>query len=265
MRFCAGWAVLVNRRGAVVLVAAVLAAALTARLGWWQLDRAAQKNQLQAAMDSRRALPPLVQADLAVDATAAAAQHHRAIALQGQWVAEHTVHLENRQMKGVPGFFAVTPLRLDDGTAVLVQRGWLPRDIADRTRIVAAPPPAGRVQVRGFIAPAPGRLYEFDAAASGPIRQNLTVDAFARETGLRLRPLSVQQQDDASQPSDGLMRQWSAPASGVHKHYGYAFQWFALSALILGLYVWFQLIRPRRLSRIAPVSPVSPVRQGDRA
>ena len=265
MRFCAGWAVLVNRRGAVVLVAAVLAAALTARLGWWQLDRAAQKNQLQAAMDSRRALPPLVQADLAVDATAAAAQHHRAIALQGQWVAEHTVHLENRQMKGVPGFFAVTPLRLDDGTAVLVQRGWLPRDIADRTRIVAAPPPAGRVQVRGFIAPAPGRLYEFDAAASGPIRQNLSLDAFARETGLRLRPLSVQQQDDASQPSDGLMRQWSAPAGGVHKHYGYAFQWFALSALILGLSVWFQLIRPRRLSRIAPVSPVSPVRQGDRA
>ena len=245
-----------NRRGAVVLVAAVLAAALTARLGWWQLDRAAQKNQLQAAMDSRRALPPLVQADLAVDATAAAAQHHRAIALQGQWVAEHTVHLENRQMKGVPGFFAVTPLRLDDGTAVLVQRGWLPRDIADRTRIVAAPPPAGRVQVRGFIAPAPGRLYEFDAAASGPIRQNLTLDAFARETGLRLRPLSVQQQDDASQPSDGLMRQWSAPASGVHKHYGYAFQWFALSALILGLYVWFQLIRPRRSSPIAPVSLV---------
>ena len=249
-----------NRRGAVVLVAAVLAAALTARLGWWQLDRAAQKNQLQAAMDSRRALPPLVQADLAADATAAAAQHHRAIALQGQWVAEHTVYLENRQMKGVPGFFAVTPLRLDDGTAVLVQRGWLPRDIADRMRIVAAPPAAGRVQVQGFVAPPPGRLYEFDAAASGPIRQNLAVDAFARETGLRLRPLSVQQQDDASQPSDGLMRQWSAPASGVHKHYGYAFQWFALSALILGLYVWFQIIRPWRLSRLGRLSPVSPVR-----
>ena len=238
----------VNRRGAVVLVAATLSAALTARLGWWQLDRAAQKSQLQAAMDSRRALPPLTQADLAADAAAAVAQHHRAIVLQGQWVAEQTVYLENRQMKGVPGFFAVTPLRLDDGTAVLVQRGWLPRDWADRTRIVAAPPPAGRVQVQGLIAPAPGRLYEFETAASGAIRQNLVLDAFARETGLRLRPLSVQQHDDASQPSDGLMRQWSAPASGVHKHYGYAFQWFALSALILGLYVWFQLIRPRRPS-----------------
>lgn len=244
-------AVPVNRRGAVVLVAAVLSAALTARLGWWQLDRAAQKTQLQAAMDSRRLLPPLGQADLAADAAAAAAQHHRAIVLQGQWVVDQTIYLENRQMKGVPGFYAVTPLRLDDGTAVLVQRGWLPRDQADRTRIVAAPPPAGRVQVQGLIAPPPGRLYEFDTAASGAIRQNLDVSTFARETGLRLRPVSVQQQDDASQPSDGLMRQWSAPASGVHKHYGYAFQWFALSALILGLYVWFQLIRPRRSSPVS--------------
>ncbi len=239
-----------NRRGAVVLVAAVLSAALTARLGWWQLDRAAQKNQLQAAMDSRRALPPLAPADLATETAAAVAQHHRAIVLQGQWVVEQTIYLENRQMKGVPGFFAVTPLRLDDGTAVLVQRGWLPRDPADRTRIVAAPPPTGRVQVHGLIAPPPGRLYEFDTAASGAIRQNLLLDAFARESGLRLRPLSVQQQDDAAQPSVGLMRQWSAPASGVHKHYGYAFQWFALSALILGLYVWFQLIRPRRLGHV---------------
>jgi surfeit locus 1 family protein len=32
----------------------------------------------------------------------------------------------------------------------------------------------------------------------------------------------------------------------VQKHYGYAFQWFALSALIIGLYAWFQLPRPRR-------------------
>ena len=242
-------AVPVNHRSVVVLVAAVLAAALTARLGWWQLDRAAQKNQLQAAMDSRRAMPPLAAAELATDADTAATQHHRTIVLQGQWVAEHTIYLENRQMKGVPGFFAVTPLLLDDGTAVLVQRGWLPRDPADRTRIVAAPAVSGRVRVQGLIAPPPSRLYEFDTAASGPIRQNLQLVAFARETALRLRPLSVQQKDDASQPSDGLMRQWSAPASGVHKHYGYAFQWFALSALILGLYVWFQLIRPRRPAR----------------
>ena len=79
----------------------------------------------------------------------------------------------------------------------------------------------------------------------GAIRQNLDLDAFARETGLRLRPLSVQQADGAAADADGLLRHWPAPAFDVHKHYGYAFQWFALAALITGLYVWFQLVRPR--------------------
>ena len=232
----------------VVLVAAVAGTLLTARLGAWQLDRAAQKNQVQAVLDARLALPPLPATELARDAQAAAAQHHRAIRLEGQWLAERTVYLENRQMNGRPGFVAVTPLQLDDGSVVLVQRGWLPRDLMDRTRIVAAPPAAGRVAVQGRIAPAPGRLYEFEAAASGPIRQNLDLDGYARETGLPLRPLTLVQEDGQPPPDDGLMRQWPRPAAGVHTHYGYAFQWFALSALILGLYVWFQLIRPRRPS-----------------
>jgi len=229
-----------------VLVAALLLTALTARLGLWQLDRAAQKNQLQAVLDARLALPPLPATELARDAEAAAAQHHRAIVIEGQWLAERTVYLENRQMNGRPGFVAVTPLQLDDGSAVLVQRGWLPRDLMDRTRIVAAPPPPGRVAVQGRIAPAPGRLYEFEAVASGPIRQNLDLDGYARETGLPLRPLTLVQEDGQPPPEDGLLRQWPRPAADVHKHYGYAFQWFSLSALTLGLYVWFQLIRPRR-------------------
>jgi surfeit locus 1 family protein len=235
----------VGRRWAV-LVAALLFTALTARLGLWQLDRAAQKNQLQAVLDQRMALPPLPPAELARDAPGAAAQHHRAIVVEGRWLPALTVYLDNRQMNGRPGFFAVTPLLLDDGTALLVQRGWLPRDANERTRIAAPAPPGGRVTVQGRIAPAPGRLYEFEAAASGPIRQNIDLDDHARETGLRLRPLTLVQEDGRSPPEDGLLRQWPRPAADVHKHYGYAFQWFSLSALTLGLYVWFQLIRPRR-------------------
>ena len=43
-----------------------------------------------------------------------------------------------------------------------------------------------------------------------------------------------------------VLRQWPRPAADVHKHYGYAFQWFGLCALIAILYVWFQFIQPRR-------------------
>ena len=100
----------------------------------------------------------------------------------------------------------------------------------------------GRLEVGYIYAYAlPGRLFEFDAAASGPIRQNVDLGAFAAEIGVVLKPLSVQELSvDA-----GLAQDWAPPLLDVSKHLGYAFQWFALSALITGLYVWFQLVHPR--------------------
>jgi surfeit locus 1 family protein len=43
-----------------------------------------------------------------------------------------------------------------------------------------------------------------------------------------------------------LLREWAAPNLGVDKHYGYAFQWFGLCALVFILYGWFQLVLPFR-------------------
>jgi len=235
-----------NGRFIAVTAAAVIGAAAMARLGWWQLDRADQKIRMQQSLQAQRALPPLPVAELARTAAEVPAQVNRSVLLQGRWHADATVYLENRQMNGRAGFYAVTPLWLPDGSAVLVQRGWLPRDLMDRTRLAAPPPPAGDVQVQGRIAPAPSRLYDFAGAASGAIRQNLDPADYARETRLPLRPLTVVQVDGGNPPRDGLQRQWPQPAADVQKHYGYAFQWFALCALIIGLYAWFQLIRPAR-------------------
>jgi cytochrome oxidase assembly protein ShyY1 len=84
---------------------------------------------------------------------------------------------------------------------------------------------------------------------SSRIRQNLALEAFRAETGLPLRTdVSLQQTGPAS---EGLQRDWPAPALGVEKHYGYAFQWFGLAALVVLLYVWFQLIAPFRRARLA--------------
>ena len=222
-----------------VLVGALLVIALTARLGWWQLDRARQKLDLQAAMDAELALPPLDNGALG-----GAGQLHRRVALTGQWLPQHTVWLDNRPMDGRAGFYVVTPLRLTGrGDVVLVQRGWAPRDPARRTHLPDIVTPAGEVQVPGRLAAAPSRLYELGEGAAGAIRQNLDPAALAVETGLPLLPLTVVQTEGAA--GDGLLRHWPAPDLGLHKHYGYAFQWFALSALTLILYVWFQLLRPR--------------------
>ena len=230
---------MLSRRGWLLLAATLLGAALTARLGVWQLDRAAQKIALQTAIDTEAQRPAIANAGLGAD------QLHRRVALRGAWVAERTVWLDNRPMDGHTGFFVVTPLRLAGRTeAILVQRGWAPRNQVDRGQLPPLVTPTGEVEVVGRLAASPSRLYELGTASSGPIRQNLDPAAFAVESGLTLLPLTVVQ-TAPSDAGDGLLRHWPAPDLGLHKHYGYAFQWFALCALILVLYVWFQLVRPR--------------------
>ena len=257
-------------------LAAGLGVALTGRLGWWQLDRAQQKLDLQDRIAQRAEQPALPLAELARDAAAAQGQHYRRIVLRGRWLADRSVALDNRQMDARQGFFIVTPLLLASGDAVLVQRGWTARDFADRSRVAAVPSAAGEVSLEGRIAPPPAKLFALGSGEIGPIRQNLELADFAREIGVALRPLSVQQTaaavseaalvppaavaagapDDGAQPKvapspssapldDGLLRHWPRIGVDVGKHHGYAFQWFALSALIAGLTIWFQILRPR--------------------
>ena len=81
---------------------------------------------------------------------------------------------------------------------------------------------------------------------SGSITGHCSAGAVKREFGCApLLPLALLQTGPAAGPAEGLKRDWSAPALDVQKHYGYAGQWFVFAAMTVGLYAWFQLIRPR--------------------
>ena len=234
-------------RRTLILLATVLGMAVTAAMGQWQLRRAAQKQTLVDARTAQAALPPIDGLALGQAGDSAANRQgllYRAIALQGQWLPEHSIYLDNRQMQGRTGFYLLTPLRLQGAhTVVLVQRGWVPRDFRDRSALPPVATPSGVVSLQGHLAPWPSRMYDFGGVETGPLRQNLDLEAYRRETALPLLELSVQQ---SGSENDGLLRDWPVVASGVEKHHGYAFQWFALCALIALLYVWFQIVQPRR-------------------
>ena len=238
-----------RRLGFWLITAAALAGlAVTGALGRWQLERGRARDALQESIDARDRLAPLGQ-DALLSADPEAFLHRRVV-LRGTWDAAHTVFLDNRQMRGAPGFYVVTPLVLaGTGTAVLVQRGWAPRNFEQRERLPAVRTPGGAVELEGRIAPPPSRLYEFRGTESGPIRQNLDIAAFAAETGLKLVAVSVQQVVPPA--SEGLLRDWPRPGSGSETNYGYAFQWWAMSAAIAILYAWFQFIAPYRKARHA--------------
>lgn len=234
-------------RWAVLTFAAVLGVVATLLLGQWQLGRAHEREAQQAAI-AAQALKPALDNQALLPATAAASVLHRTAKLRGSWQAAHTVFLDNRQMQGKPGFYVLMPLLLDGGkSSIVVQRGWVQRNFADREALPQLVTPTGLVEVEGRLAGPPPRLLELGGAAessgvvkgpqSGAIRQNLNLQAFATEAGLRLLPVTLLQTGAAS---EGLLRDWPQVASGASKNYGYAVQWFALSALVAGLYLWFQ-------------------------
>lgn len=250
------------RRGRfwLVTIATVLALGATGALGRWQLSRAAQKEALQAEVERQKTLPPLDQAAFLALAQPAEAMH-RPVRLRGLWLAAQTVYLDNRPMHGVAGFYVLTPFAIAGSEqTVMVQRGWIQRNFEDRTQLQPVQTPAGLVEIEGRIEPPPSHLLELAkapppaagaqaAVGSSPIRQNLDLEAFRAETQLPLRTeLSIQQSGRAS---EGLQRDWPAPALGIEKHYGYAFQWFGLAALVTLLYVWFQIVVPLRRTRRA--------------
>jgi cytochrome oxidase assembly protein ShyY1 len=245
----------------VIALAALLGVAATLALGRWQLQRAAQKEALLAAMEAGARLPEIDGRSLQAHKDLLALVY-RSARLSGHWLGQYTVYLDNRVMNGKTGFVVVTPLQLEGREeAVLVQRGWLQRDLVDPTRVPVVPTPDGLVEVQGRIALPPSHYLELShsepaGAAGGPggagssrIRQNLDHNAFAGEIRRPLLGVSLQQTGAAS---EGLLREWAAPNLGIERHYGYAFQWFSLAALIALLFVWFQLIAPHVRKRSVP-------------
>jgi surfeit locus 1 family protein len=229
-------------RFVVVTVLALVGMAVTASLGFWQLNRAAQKEAIAQAMQARTAQPELAGETLLGDIDAQALQHRR-VSLRGRWVREHSVWLDNRQMNGRPGLYLLTPLQLvGSDQAVLVQRGWVPRNFEDRAQVPALPDEPGEVVVNGRIALSPSKLYELGQGQGGLIRQNIDLAAFSAEIKVPLVGVTVLQ----TGAPDVLQRDWPVINAGVDKHHGYAFQWFGLCALIAMLYVWFQIVRRPR-------------------
>jgi len=212
----------------------LLVAAVTVRLGFWQRDRAHQKEALQANIAAAARANPLTvgAAPLALRAV----EFHRVRAV-GTFVPDRVVYLDNRMHDDQPGFYVVMPLKLDGGGYVLVNRGWLPRSIADPAAIAPYRTPTGPVEIDGIARADASKAFELGGRGSAPhgkIRQNLDVGAFAAETGLPLQPFVIQQTGFGTATDDGLARDWPAPTVGVERNYGYMFQWWGMAAAALG-------------------------------
>ena len=221
---------------AVPTIIMVILIPLFIYLGFWQLDRAAQKRQLNAALETRRKLPALsLNGTLPKDD----AWEFRKVVARGRYLVDKTVLIENRKHRGQTGFHVITPLKIDGSDRiVLVNRGWISRE---RIAAEAIPPTGGEtVTVHGVVnLPKPPAIVlgqVDDAGVESPHWPYLTLDHFTAWSGLRILPIEILQSPD---DSSGFVRDWPQPRFSDTMHIGYAIQWFAFA--LIALMVWLRL------------------------
>ena len=222
-----------RRPGIVPIFLTLSALAVTLSLGIWQMQRLAWKEDLLAGIRAGLAAPP-VSLEAHLDNPGVLA--HRPVTVRGTFLHDLEAHITPRTFRGTPGLHVITPLRLANGAAVLVNRGWIPnqrRDPASR--------PGGQVSgvvtvngilraefERGFWTP------EHDAKAQ--LWFWYDVAGMARARGLDLPPVVILA--DARIYPGGLPVGGGAQASVRNDHLQYAITWFllaAVGAVIFGL------------------------------
>jgi surfeit locus 1 family protein len=229
--------------GAVLFGIAVTA--LGVALGSWQVRRGDERAALQARLDAAEAMAP-VRLNSKEDFAQVTAQLPRRVQMRGELLSDRTVFIDNRSLNGVAGFQVVTPLRVQDGVNVLVNRGWIARDARDPALMPKVDVPGGSVAIEGLAVLRVPRQLELapPQSLSVPgIWPNLEPGDYERATGVAVPRFIVQQ---TSATADNLQRVWPKPARGVDKHRGYAFQWYGLAALSACLTIFFGVRALRR-------------------
>jgi surfeit locus 1 family protein len=227
-------------------VAALTVALSGLMLGNWQSRRGDEKEQLKAQIEQAKALPPIAAKDVS-----ALTHDKRRVQLTGALLEDKTIYIDNRTHKGQAGFHVLTPLKIDD-SIVLILRGWIVRDVADRTKLPQRKTIAEPVSLIGLSQADLIKSYELGKAVKprpeDKLWQSATIDEISQWSGLSLSSFVVRQTEGLKTATgvaieDGLVRDWAAFNTDVDKHRGYAVQWYGLSALSVALWVWFVVVR----------------------
>jgi surfeit locus 1 family protein len=231
----------------VIPTVAALAVALSGlTLGNWQTRRGDEKEQLKAQIEQAKALPPI-----AANEVSTSTHDKRRVQLTGVLLEDKTIYIDNRTHKGQAGFHVLTPLKIE-GLTVLVLRGWVARDVADRAKLPQRKTIAEPVSLIGLSQADLIKSYELGKAVKprpeDKLWQSATIDEISQWSSLVLSPFVVRQTEALKTATgavieDGLVRDWAAFNTDVDKHRGYAVQWYSLSALSIALWVWFVVVR----------------------
>lgn len=203
-----------------------------AGLGVWQIGRGFEK---QADRDAFRS-----QASAANFVTGMELRPYQRLRATGRFDAGRQFLLDNIMLNSRYGYYVLTPLAVGDGEPLLiVNRGWIERAGKNiDTQSIALP--GSRVTVRGRVGSLPRAGYRmgdpFLPDAAWPQHAVYpTLEELASSLGQEVQPFVLLMDPDNDH---GLLRHWVPAEMGPGRHFGYAFQWFAMGAVLAAMLIW---------------------------
>lgn len=225
----------------------------------WQFHRGEERSARNAAIERSFDTPPQpLREVLARGSSPGSGTEWRQVQLTGRYLPEAEVVARLRTVQGEPAFEVLVPLRLRDGSTVLVNRGYL-RPAAG-VRVPRYPAvPGGEVTVTGRL-----RMGESDPQRGQVVTQDghqqvyaVNADTVGAATGLRIEPGYVQLSGDAP----GALAPLPLPQLSSGPHFAYALQWLAFGVMVpLGAlyFAWREAQGPRRGQSLRPHDPHDP-------
>ncbi len=215
------------------------------RLGFWQLDRLAQRQARNAAITHQLALAPLSLNSSVPFPDDPASLKNRLATATGEYDLSRQVALKLQNWEGSPGLHLITPLLLEDGSrAVLVDRGWIPYDHASSEKWSQFDE-LGPVAMTGFI-----RLSETLAREKTETSQpnlnapqaewyRVDIEAIQAQLPYELLPIFLQQSPPERDNTHLPYRREPTVDLSEGPHLSYAIQWYLFALILGGGYLYY--------------------------
>jgi len=211
----------------------------TVALGFWQLERAAQKEALELAYLERQAAPavPLAQLDPAIPL--------QRVRFEGVF-EPYTLLIDNQTRAGRVGYRVVTFFRVDDGRRFLIDRGWVEAP-ASRADLPTVETPIERVAIDAVLWQDMGGMPAWGETPDWPPGWPKRISRLNTERAAALLPntVAIEIRLEGGQPG-GFVPTTTTPVISAGTHYGYAVQWFGLALALVALFVVFGIRQARR-------------------
>ncbi|ADD44308.1 SURF1 family protein [Stackebrandtia nassauensis] len=199
-------------------------------LGIWQHDRYEQRAATNERIETAAAddTPAKASEVLSEDAEPGDDTLWTKVEATGEFDADAQILIRNRSVDGQNGYEVVTPLLLSDGTALLVDRGWVPPADSGATEAPKVPaPPEGSVTVTGRVRPSESPLGSVEKVSGTIQARSIDVDRISKHLdGPVLRGYITQ--DDPAKGFTAI----PVPTQRAWQNFAYAYQWWLFAGMI---------------------------------